>query len=94
MPSLVTTGVNQKNQNKMMIFLDNEECMDNDNISFSDDSYDAEVEPEVEQGGRTRKSAYLMKGKWNETQQKSPTTSCACKWRGNIRIGRLGWRGT
>jgi hypothetical protein len=54
MPSLVTTGFNQKNQNKMMIFLDNEECMDDDNISFSDDSYDAEVEPEVEQGARSR----------------------------------------
>jgi hypothetical protein len=50
MPSLVTTGFNRKNQNKMMIFLDNEECMDDDNVSFSDDSYDAEVEPEVEQG--------------------------------------------
>jgi hypothetical protein len=34
----------------MMIFLDNEECMDDDNVSLSDDSYDAEVEPEVEQG--------------------------------------------
>jgi hypothetical protein len=50
MPSLVTTGFNQKIQKKMMIFLDNEECMDDDNLSFSDDSYDAEVEPEVEQG--------------------------------------------
>jgi hypothetical protein len=50
MPSLVTTGFNEKNQNKMMIFLDNEECMDDDNVSFSDDSYDAEVEPELEQG--------------------------------------------
>jgi hypothetical protein len=50
MPSLVTAGFNQKNQNKMMIFLDNEECMDNDNVSFSNDSYDAEVEPKVEQG--------------------------------------------
>jgi hypothetical protein len=63
MPSLVTMGFNQKNQNKMMIFLDNEECMDDDNISFSDDSYDAEVEPEVEHGDRTRKSAHLMKRK-------------------------------
>jgi hypothetical protein len=34
----------------MMIFLDNEECMDDDNLSFSDDSYEADVEPEVEQG--------------------------------------------
>jgi hypothetical protein len=34
----------------MKIFLDNEECMDDDNASFSDDSYNAEVEPEVEQG--------------------------------------------
>jgi hypothetical protein len=50
MPSLVTTGFNQKIQNKMMIFLDNEECMDDDNVSFSDDSYYAEVEPEVDQG--------------------------------------------
>jgi hypothetical protein len=50
MRSLVTTGFNQNDQNKMMIFLDNEECMDDDNVSFSDDSYDAEVEPEVEQG--------------------------------------------
>jgi hypothetical protein len=46
---LVTTGFNQKNQNKMMIFLDNEECMDDDNVSFSNDSYDAEVEPKEEQ---------------------------------------------
>jgi hypothetical protein len=50
MLSLVTTGFNQKNQNQMMIFLDNEESMDDDNVSFSDDSYDAEVEPAVEQG--------------------------------------------
>jgi hypothetical protein len=50
MSSLVTTGFNQKNQNKMMTFLDNVECMDDDKISFSDDSYDAEVEPKVEQG--------------------------------------------
>jgi hypothetical protein len=50
MPSLVTMGFNKKNQNKMMIFLDNEECMDNDNLSFSDNSYEADVEPEVEQG--------------------------------------------
>ena len=50
MPSLVTMGFNKKNQNKMRIFLDNEECMDDDNLSFSDDSYEADVEPEVEQG--------------------------------------------
>jgi hypothetical protein len=43
-------GFNKKNQNKMMIFLDNEECMDDDNLSFSDDSYEADVEPKVEQG--------------------------------------------
>jgi hypothetical protein len=49
MPSLVTMGFNKKNQNKMRIFLDNEECMDDDNLSFSDDSYKADVEPEVEQ---------------------------------------------
>ena len=49
MPSLVTMGFNKKNQNKMRIFLDNEECMDDDNLSFSDDSYEADVEPEVEQ---------------------------------------------
>jgi hypothetical protein len=64
MPSLVTTGFNQKNQNKMMIFLDNEECMVDDNLSFSDNSYKAEVEPKVERREtRTRKSAYLMKRK-------------------------------
>ena len=34
----------------MRIFLDNEECMDDDNLSFSDDSYEAEVESQVEQG--------------------------------------------
>jgi hypothetical protein len=45
MPSLVTMGFNKKNQNKMRIFLDNEECMDDDNLSFSDDSYEADVEP-------------------------------------------------
>jgi hypothetical protein len=50
MPSLVTMGFNKKNQNKMMIFLDNEECMDDDNLSFSNDSYQADIEPEVEQG--------------------------------------------
>jgi hypothetical protein len=55
MPSLVTTGFNQKNQNKMMIFLDNEECMDDDNLSFSNASYKAEVEPEVEQGDEDKK---------------------------------------
>jgi hypothetical protein len=55
MSSLVTTGLNQKNQNKMMIFLDNEVCMDDDKVSFSDDSYDAEVEPEVEQGDEDKK---------------------------------------
>jgi hypothetical protein len=33
----------------MMIFLDNEECIDDDNLSFSDHSYEADVEPEVEQ---------------------------------------------
>jgi hypothetical protein len=49
MPSLVTMGFNKKNQNKMRIFLDNEGCMDDDNLSFSDDSYEADVEPEVEQ---------------------------------------------
>jgi hypothetical protein len=38
----------------MMIFLDNEECMDDDNLSFSDNSYDAEVEPKVEQRGEDK----------------------------------------
>jgi hypothetical protein len=55
MPSLVPMGFNKKNQNKMMIFLDNEEYMDNDNLSFFDDSYEADVEPEVEQGDEEKK---------------------------------------
>jgi endonuclease III len=46
MPSLVTADFNQKNQNKMMIFLDNEECMDDDNVSFSNNSYDAPMVPD------------------------------------------------
>jgi hypothetical protein len=49
MPSLVTMGFYKKNQNKMRVFLDNEECMDDDNLSFSGNSYEADVEPEVEQ---------------------------------------------
>jgi hypothetical protein len=44
MPSLVTVGFNQKNQNKMMIYLENGEWVDDDNLSFSDDSYNAEEE--------------------------------------------------
>jgi hypothetical protein len=47
MPSLVTTtGFNQKYQNKMMLYLDNEEWVDDDNLSFSEDSYNAEEEQE------------------------------------------------
>jgi hypothetical protein len=50
MASLVTMGFNKKNQNKMMIFLDNEECMNDDNLSFSYNSYEADREDKVEQG--------------------------------------------
>jgi hypothetical protein len=37
-------SVGRDRTDKMMIFLDNEECMDDDNLSFSNDSYEAEVE--------------------------------------------------
>jgi hypothetical protein len=44
MPSLVTADFHQKNQNKMIIYLENGEWVDDDNLSFSNDSYDAEEE--------------------------------------------------
>lgn len=46
MPTLVTTGFNRKKPNQMMISLDDRECLDDDNLFFSDDSYDTEGERE------------------------------------------------